>query len=181
MTVDTPRGPSESTIRVACHARVASFAAPVDETLRTLERIESAGVIDEVTLDAWPAEVPFAAGGSPQSDVVARFETFAAWADQWDVHIQPPFAVETRSSEITGETREILVTPVQCLAIYVDGALQEVFPHTVERAGERETYTVRDALALLEAHGNRPFDAGHSPDTPPGQRVSAGPAGIESE
>lgn len=173
--------PSEPTIHVACHARVASFAAPVDETLRTLERLKAANAIDEVTVDAWPSEVQLGTDGAPQSDVVARFETFDTWADQWNVRIRPPFAVETRRSEITGETREVLITPVQCLAIYVDGALQEVFPHTADRAGSGETYTVRDALALLKAHGNQPFRASHPPDTPPGKRVSAGAPGIDGE
>lgn len=173
--------PSEPTIHVACHARMGSFAAPVDETLRTLERLEAAGIIDEVTVDAWPAQVRLGTDGAPQSTVVARFETFDAWADQWDVRIRPPFAVETRRSEITGETREVLTTPVQCLAIYLDGALQEVFPHTADRAGEGETYTVRDALALLEARGNQPFGPGQPPDTPPGKLVSAGAPGIDPE
>lgn len=173
--------PPEPDIHVACHARMGSFTAPVDETLRTLERLEAAAIIDELTLDAWPAHVRLGTDGALQSDVVARFQTFDAWADQWDVCIRPPFVVETRRSEITGETREVLVTPVQCLAIYVDGALQEVFPHTADRAGDGETYTVRDGLALLEAHGNQLFEAGQPSDMPPGKLVSAGAPGIDPE
>lgn len=146
--------------------------APVDATIRRLEDLETDGIIDDVTVGAWPAEVRL--GDPPShSDVVARFEEFDAWADQWNVSIRPPFAVEPPHSEITGETSTMLVTPVQCLAIYVDGALQEVFPHTADRAGDCETYTVRDVLALLEAHGDQPFGAGQPPKTPPGQRIPA--------
>lgn len=109
---------------------------------------------------------------------MALFEEFDAWAAQWNVGIRPPFAVDTRTSAITGEIREGLRTPVQCLAIYVNGVLMEVFPHTADRTGDGATYTVRDALTLLKDHDSRAFGAGQAPATPPSQRTATSqPAG----
>lgn len=159
-------------IHVACYVRHASLVAPLDSTIRTLTRFETEGVIDDVTVSAWPAEVQLG-DAPPHSDVVTLFEEFDAWADQWGVSIRPPFAVETRRSEFTGTTREMVRTPVQCLAIYVNGVLVEVFPHTADRTDDGATYTVRDALALLETHDIQAFGAGQAPATPPSQRPAA--------
>lgn len=139
-------------VRVACHVRKSSLVAPVDSTLRTLDSLEVDGDIDSYTVGAWPAEVHVGEGDTPSthSDVVALFEEFDAWAEQCGASIRPPFAVETRTSEITGESRDVLTTPVQCLAVYVDDALAEVLPHSAGRAGDGETCTVADGLAFLQ-------------------------------
>lgn len=152
-------------VRVACHVRTSSLVAPVDTTLRTLDGLETDGDIDEFAVGAWPAEVCLDEDAAPHGDVVARFEEFDAWAARWGVSIRPPFAVETRTSEITGESRDVLVTPVQCLAVYVDGTLAEVFPHSARADGGGEIYTVRDALALLRENDVEAFvGARRSPD-----------------
>lgn len=171
---------SSPSIRVACYVRKASLVAPVDETLRWLNRLEADGVIDEVMVDAWPGEVRLT-DDPPHSDVVALFEAFDAWAGQWGVSIRPPFAVDTRHSEITGETREVLRTPVQCLAVYINGILTEVFPHTADRTGDGNTYTVRDALSLLAEQHIQAFGAGQPPATPPSERTAAPRATKDSD
>lgn len=153
-------------IRLACYVRQEPLVAPIDDTLRTLERFESDGLIDEFTVDSWPAEVRLG-HDALDSDVVALFEEFDAWATQWHVSIRPPFSVETHRSEFTGETCEVLHTPFQCLAIYVNDVLAEVFPHTADRTGDGETYTVREALDLLESHDIRAFGESQDPDSPP--------------
>jgi len=167
-------------IRVACYVRKASLVAPVDETLRQLDCLEADGVVDEFAVDVWPAEVRLT-DDSPHRDVVALFEEFDAWATQWDVSIRPPFAVDTRQSEVTGETREVLLTPVQCLAIYVNGILTEVFPHAADRTGDGDVYTVRDALTLLDEHDIQGFGAGQPPATPPDQRTAAPWAAVDPD
>lgn len=171
-TIPTTMNTASTSIRVESYVRKASLVAPVDSTLRTLDHLEDDGVIDEFEVNAWPGEVRMGAG-PPHGDVVDVFEEFDAWADQWNVSIRPPFAVETRSSEITGETREVLITPVQCLAIYVNGVLGEVFPHSTEPTGGGETYTVGDALTLLEERDIRSVGSGQSPDTAIGRRPPA--------
>lgn len=157
-------------IHVACNVRTASVVAPVDSTLQTLERFDADGIIDSFAVDAWPDKVQLG-DAAPHSDVVEQFEEFDAWAEQWDVSIRPPFAVETRTLEIIDEIHEVLITPVQCLAVYVDGVLREVFPHSATRSGDGETYSVEDALALLEAHDIHGFEADQPPDVPPRERT----------
>lgn len=160
--------PTPTSIRVACHVRKASIVAPVDSTLRTLDRLEDEGVIDEFTVSAWPGEVRLT-DDPPHGDVVEAFEEFDAWAEQWNVSIRPPFTVETRTSQITGESRDVVITPVQCLAIYVNGVLVEVFPHSSDRRGEGETYTISDALSLLEERDIQAFGAGRASETTSGR------------
>lgn len=159
-------------IRVACHVRSSSLVAPVDSTVRRLDHLEADGVIDEFRLDAWPAEVQLG-DMRPHGDVVRLFERFETWAAQCNVSICPPFAIETRHSTITGETCQVLHTPVQCVAVYVNGVLMEVFPHSTNPDGDGETYSVRDALALLETHGRPPVGPSHVA-TPPSRRTVTG-------
>lgn len=171
--------PTPTSIRVACHVRKASLVAPVDSTLRSLDRLEDEGVIDEFTVSAWPGEVRLT-DDPPHGDVVETFEEFDAWAEQWNVSIRPPFTVETRTSQITGESRDVLITPVQCLAIYVNGVLVEVFPHSSDRRGEGETYTILDALSLLEEREIQAFGAGRTSE-PTSGRTSEPTSGRTSE
>lgn len=49
-------------------------------------------------------------------------------------------------------------------------------PHATNRAGDGETYTVADALTLLEEHDIRAFGADQSPATPPDQRNVSRPS-----
>lgn len=165
-------------IHVSCYVRKSSIVAPVDSTLRTLERLEAEDVVDEFTVGAWPAEVDLE-DPRPHGTVVDLFEAFDSWADQWNVSIRPPFSVETRHSEITDETRRVLLTPVQCLAVSVNGVLVEVFPHTADPAGDGDTYTVTDALDLLEAQDRLAFAVDQSPETPPDRRPATTDTGSE--
>lgn len=169
---------TSTTIGVGCFVRTSSLVAPVDSTLRTLEDLDDGGLIDDITVDAWPAEVRLGNPG-PYSDVVDLFEQFEAWAARWNVSICPPFATETHHSAITGDTREVLHTPVQCLAVYVNGVLMEVFPHSTDPAGDGNTYTVRAGLGLLEEHHIRAFGGEQASAAPPSQLTSTdvGPIG----
>lgn len=131
-------------ICVDCYLRSASLAGPLDETLATVQGLVDDGTIDEVAVHTWPSTVVLSEE-TEHTDVVDTFRTFEAWAAQWNVSIEPPFGVESRTSRITGDEREVLVTPVLCLAVSVNGALREVFPHHADDT----TYTVEDALTAL--------------------------------
>lgn len=152
---------SQPHVRVVYYVRTQSPEAPVNTTLQRLERLAADGIVDDVRVGTWPAKIrlgdPF-----PHSTVVALFEEFDAWAKQWDVSICPPFAVETRTSEITGDTRDLLITPIQSLAVYVEGALMEVFPHSAGPTRDSPTYTVADALTLLEERDIQAFGGDHA-------------------
>lgn len=63
----------------------------------------------------------------------------------------------------------MLLTSVQCLVDYVNDVLPEVFPHSTDPTGDGNTYTVRGALGLLEAHDIRAFGGEQATATPPSQ------------
>lgn len=141
---ETDGGPSTSAIRVECYARASTVAAPVDDAIRDLERLERSGAIDALDVRVWPDKLAID-GPASSSEAREAFERFRAWARQWGVSICPPFEVRKRASEITGETTETLVTPVLFVAVYAEGALVAVYPHSTDE----RTYRVADGIAEL--------------------------------
>lgn len=117
---------------------------PIDAKLETLETLEDEGVIDGLLLNYWSGEVELSPD-PPHSEAVEVFERFERWAGVNEVSLRPPFTVRTRSSEITGDERTVLSTPVMCLAVYVDERLAGVYPHT---DGD-DHYSVAEAIAAL--------------------------------
>lgn len=136
-------------VTVDCYVRTDAISDPVEEHLTALERLADMGIVDRLSVDAWPKEVVLS-GYTEHLDVVRTYRTFQEWAAQWAVHIDPPFDVVDRSSSITGEQREVLRTPSLCLAVSVDGRLREVFPHR----SEGRTFSVDDAIETLERCGS---------------------------
>lgn len=131
-------------VAVDCYVRTDAISDPVEAQLDAVTDLERTGVVDELSVRTWPAEVvltPLTA----ETLAVRRYRTFAEWAAQWGAEVEPPFRRTTRDSGLTGETREVLRTPAVCLAVRVDGRLREVFPHT----SKGTTYTVADAVAAL--------------------------------
>lgn len=152
-------------VTVDCYVRADSITDDVEEQFAAIEALSTSGAIDEWAVHPWPAEIVLSPA-TRDSEPVEQFRTFERWAAQWDVSIEPPFARERRSSAYTGESREVLVTPTVCLAVYANGRLREVFPHSVEG----RTYTVDDALDALhdglpgvEAEPAVPSDDGRCP------------------
>lgn len=136
-------------VTVDCYVRTDSISDPVEEHLAALEQLADRGIVDRLSVDAWPKEVVLSEY-TEHLDVVRAYRTFQEWAAQWAVHLDPTFDVVDRSSSITGEQREILRAPSLCLAVSVDGRLREVFPHR----SEGRTYSVDDAIETLERCGS---------------------------
>lgn len=131
-------------VAVDCYVRTDAISDPVETQLEAVTELERTGVVDELSVRTWPAEVvltPLTA----ETLAVDRYRTFAEWAAQWGAEVEPPFRRLTRDSGMTGETREVLRTPALCLAVRIDGRLREVFPHT----SKGTTYSVADAVAAL--------------------------------
>lgn len=131
-------------ITVTCFVRPSLLLEPVDSHIRTLREAEADGQIDALLLRSWPGQITLSDTG-PASEGVEAFEQFTEWAYVEGVDIQPPFDVRRRDSTITGESREILVTPLCCLAVYVDSTLVGVYPHL----DEGEPRSVTDAVAAI--------------------------------
>ncbi|OLZ42674.1 hypothetical protein A6E15_08745 [Natrinema saccharevitans] len=139
---------------------------PIDEQIETLQACETEGAIDDLLLRSWPKEVSLS-DESPHREVLENYERFRGWAADRGVSVRPPFRERETTSQVTGETRERLVTPLLCLEVYEGDDLIGVFPHTDERT--EETYTTDEAIATLRTGAVptplEPVDDESAPDT----------------
>ena len=138
------------TVTVVCHVRAPLLLEPVDRQVETIQACDSEGAIDELLLRSWPKEVSMAAS-TPHQEVLDTYDRFTSWADRQGVSVEPPFRQRTTTSQVTGRTRELLVTPLLCLEVYADDELVGVFPHSTAD----ETKTTNEAIAELRT-GTRP-------------------------
>lgn len=129
---------------VVCYARPAQLAAPIDRQIETLQRCAADGYVETLLVRTWPATLSVT-DSPPNSEALATFERFRAWADRAGVSICPPFEQVTRTSTITGEHQELLRTPRLCLAVYADGQLTAVYPHS----DGAHTHSVTDVIDTL--------------------------------
>ncbi|ARS91595.1 HTH domain-containing protein [Natrarchaeobaculum aegyptiacum] len=144
-------------LTVVCHVRAPLLLEPIDRQVETLTACESEGAIDDVLVRSWPKEVSLSES-TPHQEVLESYERFSEWADRRGVSIEPPFRTRTNTSQITGETTELLVTPLCCLEVYADDDLVGVFPHT---DGD-ETVTTDEVIAQLRT-GEVPTPLGATP------------------
>ena len=131
-------------ITVACYVRAPMLLEPVDAHVETLRACEREGTIAGLLLRSWPEKVSLE-GETPHREVLERFEEFERWADARGVTVRPPFEVRGRTSSVTGEFSERLVTPLIAVALYDERRLVGVYPHSADG----ETYTVEDAIATI--------------------------------
>ena len=148
---------SSSSITVVCHVRAPLLLEPIDRQIETLQACETEGSIDDLLLRSWPKEVS-RDESTLHHEVLETYDQFSQWADQRGVSIEPPFNTRTSTSTVTGKSRELLVTPLLCLEVYVDDDLIGVFPHS---EGD-ETYTTDEVIAQLRT-GELPTPLGQSP------------------
>lgn len=155
-------------ITVTCYVRAPMLLEPVDAHVETLRACEREGAIEGLLLRSWPEKVGLG-DESPHTEVRERFEEFEQWADGQGVSVRPPFEIRGRTSSVTGEFSERLVTPLITVALYDGSRLAGVYPHTADG----ETYTVEDAIATmrtgelptpLAAPAARPEDADDCPE-----------------
>jgi len=145
-------------ITAVCHVRAPLLLEPIDRQIETLQACPD-DAVDDLLLRSWPQGVALTES-SPHQEVIETYERFTAWADQQGVSVEPPFKHRTTTSQITGTTRELLVTPLLCLELYVGDELYGVFPHSVGA----ETYTTSDAIATLRT-GELPTPLGEPTPT----------------
>lgn len=148
---------STSPITAVCHVRAPLLLEPIDRQIETLQACESEGSIDDLLLRSWPKEVS-RDESTLHHEVLETYDRFSQWADQRGVSIEPPFNTRTSTSQVTGESRELLVTPLLCLEVYADDELVGVFPHSEGN----ETYTTDEVIAQLRT-GELPTPLGQSP------------------
>ncbi|MFC6717633.1 HTH domain-containing protein [Natrialbaceae archaeon GCM10025810] len=143
---DSTQNQRGTDVTAVCHVRAPLLLEPIDRQIETLRSCEAEGTIDDLLLRSWPKEVTISAS-SPYQEVLESVDRFDDWAERRGVAVRPPFRERTTTSQVTGETKDLLVTPMICLEVYVDDELLGVFPHTDPAA--EETHTVEEAIATL--------------------------------
>ena len=149
-----------SGITILCHVRAPLLLEPVDRQIETLRACESEGAVDDLLLRSWPKEVALG-DDTPYQEALESYDRVRQWADRRGVSVRPPFRERTATNQISGETTELLVTPMLCLELYADDELVGVFPHTDETTDE--TYTTDEAIATLRT-GELPTPLGEEPE-----------------
>lgn len=124
-----------------CRDDVPGHAARHQATL--VDRLE--GLADRVTVTAWPRRVRRWSDG----DVLDRYDEFASWADDEGVDLSPFFGSRGAYYFEDGRQFDALVLPVCCLAVYDDGDLAAVYPHSADDAH----YSVEDGLDAIQSSG----------------------------
>ena len=158
MSPDLP--PPSTDITVVCHVRAPLLFEPIDRQIETVQACESEGAVGSVLIRSWPDQVTISED-SPNGEVLEVFDRFRRWADSRGVSIEPPFRRRTVTSPITDESKRILTTPVLCLALYRDGQLVGVYPHSADD----ETITTNEVIGSLRTGevpttiGSRPVEA----------------------
>lgn len=110
-----------------------------------LQQIKDEGKITDVPMNVWGGRIDAEAadtmegGVSPAREAVDTFET---WASEHGYSLQPAFETRAIGSLVTDETREVIVPPIICLAVYDGNDLQAVFPYSDGEA----VHTVSECL-----------------------------------
>lgn len=113
-----------------------------EQVVDRLRDLAAAGHVAAVDTHTWPKTVP-ERSGDRESD---RYERFVTWADERAVSLAPFFETRQRYASETGEAGTQLVLPALCLAVYRDGSLGCVYPHSTND-GSR---SVMDGLRAIE-------------------------------
>ena len=158
-----PTTTTSTDLTAVCHVRAPLLLEPVDRQIETLQACDSEGLIDDLLLRSWPKEIALT-DNSPYQEALDSFDRFETWAAERGVSIRPPFQERTKTSQVTGETTELLVTPLLCLELYADDELVGVFPHTDEET--EETLTTDEVIASLRT-GDLPTPLGSTQESDP--------------
>lgn len=114
-----------------------------------LADLEADGRVDDYEVVDWPKR--FARDEDDHQHVRDRYREFSKWARERDVDLSPFFGTRECYSMSTGEKGEWVVLPALALAVYEDGRLSELYPHS---DGDR-TRSVEDGLDALETPQRR--------------------------
>jgi hypothetical protein len=138
--------PTERTgVHVELYARerlpspVAGRRERIEARLAELSAEEGIASFDVRT---WPKRIPCDGGADPE--VRDRYLAFESWATREDARLTPFFGTRECYSMATGERGDWIVLPALCLAVYEDGSLEAVYPHT-------EGNTYRSVLSGIQS------------------------------
>lgn len=161
-------------LSVECYLRGSVAGHLVNDIIDLGTRYSATDILDDISIETWPNTVRI--GDNCQNKALEKYEQFQAWADDADVSLRPGFKYRERKTLVSSDPEMVLVLPVRCLALYVDGSLAGVAPHS----NGNTVYTVEDALATL------PSLRGAIPSDQPGDALAiqsepTGKSATESE
>jgi len=141
----------QSRVRVELHVRSLAPRAgkrQQERVIDRLDRLESAGHVDELSVDVWGRQVELSSAAARTDAgrfVLDRVDAFREWAAETGRSVESFFRTRRVESTITDESYAALVLPSLTLAEYRDGDLAHVAPCT---DGDEVT-TVADRLDVL--------------------------------
>lgn len=136
-----------------------SLGAPVgcqdqqSTVIRTLDRLEEAGVVSASTVSVWGDRIYLSdrCSRTPVGEfVLGKIDEFTGWARERD-GVELEFERREVDSSITGETYEMIRPPSVCLAVYAADELTGVFPCSM---GDRELCVQSYLSELAELSGD---------------------------
>jgi hypothetical protein len=133
-------------VTLDCYVRATAAGVLVDDISDTLHTCNEGGLLDELTVEFWPDEIRLT-DDTEETAVRAHYRQFQAWAESEGVSLEPAFTRRERTTPVSDGSDTVLVLPVLCLAIRIDGELVSVAPHTTGTT----PYTVMDALADIQS------------------------------
>lgn len=126
--------------------------AQQNAVIERLDELESAGQIDEFTVNVWGRQVSLSTAAAKTDAgqfVLNRVDQFREWARESGRSVDSFFETRRVQSSITDEQYAALVLPALTLAEYHDGELAYVAP-----CSDGDTVcTVADRIDVLEASG----------------------------
>jgi hypothetical protein len=129
-----------------------------DSVTGRLQRLATEGYVNQLNIHTWENKVPVD-GDALENQLYDRFR---AWAVDVGVDLEPFFDTRECYSYRTGDRGEQVVLPALCIAVYRDGDLQSVYPHSTNA----DSRSVMDCLHALES-GRRGFTEETERDDPP--------------
>ncbi len=116
-----------------------------------LETLETENRIDAYEINVWTKAIRLR-GPLEQTayyrTVFDHVEAFQQWADEASVRLNSTFNMESLDCEITDETYRVLSLPSICIAVYENGELCAVYPHSTAEGCR----TASSCLTELEAY-----------------------------
>ncbi len=119
--------------------------------IEQLETLDAEGRIAAYEIHIWTKAIRLRGpleGTSYYQRVLEHVEAFQQWADDEPVRLNPAFKIQTVDCEITDETYRVLSLPSICIAVYKDGELCAVYPHSTDGT----LRTASSCLNELEAY-----------------------------
>lgn len=148
-------------MNVECYVRAGAHNESINHILDSLQEYAQEGTIDNLSITVWPSDTRLVEC-TENTPVRNCYSEFQEWSERNGVSLQPAFTHKERSSLINGSSETVLCVPTLCVAVYIDGELVNIAPHT----RQSNAYTVEDILSFIEEFALEPSSENTSQSVP---------------